>query len=67
MPQHTKPPTGIEPRTYWLERRAKDLSAAIQRYLAAGLPIPPEWVAEHNEILKELTNGVANCILGSRS
>lgn len=45
------PPLGIIPRYIFLERRLTNIDDAIERYTKAGLPYPPEWVTERNEII----------------
>lgn len=46
-----KPPIGLIPKWLWKEQRAKDISAAILRYLEAGIPITSEWMEEWNELI----------------
>lgn len=52
MNPRKKPVLGVMPRRIWDESRRNDLIGAIQRYLDAGKPIPPEWVEEYNELAR---------------
>jgi hypothetical protein len=49
-----KPPIGLVPKFVWKERRLCEVKAAIQRYLDAGCRVPPEWIAEYNELIREV-------------
>jgi hypothetical protein len=49
-----KPPLGVIPKKLWSERRLKELSEAMYRYISVGSRIPEEWVKEYNQILSEL-------------
>ena len=57
-----KPPLGLVPHAIWMERarkavasswaiwatkRREDIASAVERYLAAGKPVPPEWLEPH--------------------
>jgi hypothetical protein len=50
-----KPPIGVIPKAFYTEMcsssRIKDLSRAITDYIAAGLPVKPEWLEEYNELI----------------
>jgi hypothetical protein len=45
-PAHRKPPLGVRPRWLAWEHRRAELRAAIERYEAAGLPVPQSWKEE---------------------
>lgn len=45
----TLPPVGVEPRHIWVAERRRDLEAAIERYIAASLTVPQEWLEELNQ------------------
>jgi hypothetical protein len=47
-----KPPIGIMPKYIWNSKRRHELSDVINRYLFAGFPVPPQWIEEHNELVK---------------
>ena len=49
-----KPPLGLIPRWLIDEQRKADIDAAIDRYKAAGVAIPREWISEYREILHRL-------------
>lgn len=55
--RENKPPLGIEPEYIWMQRRVDDLQAAIERYAAAKMVIPIEWVREQNELISTLHEG----------
>jgi len=42
----TKPPLGLRPQWVADSERAKEIIAAIERYLVAGDKIPTEWLVE---------------------
>lgn len=46
-----KPPLGLTPRYIVDERRAQEIREAIIRYLEAGKPVSPEWLAEYNALI----------------
>lgn len=47
---NVKPPIGLKPRfIHDIERRI-EVERAILRRMAVGYPIPPEWIAEYNEL-----------------
>ena len=51
-----KNPLGIKPEWHWLEERVFALSEAMQRYSAASMDIPAEWIDElsrHTEWIRE--------------
>lgn len=50
-----KPPLGLIPRKFWIEERIANISNAINRYLIANKPIPPEWIYEYNGLLNDIT------------
>jgi hypothetical protein len=54
MPDAPKPPIGLMPRKLWLERRLADVFAAIDRYMAAGVRVQPEWCDERDQLTLEL-------------
>lgn len=54
---HKKPPLGVEPEHIWMQRRIDDLQAAVERYAAAKIVIPVEWVRERNELISTLHEG----------
>jgi len=51
----TKPPIGLLPKELYIietdQKRFKDVSSAIERYLKAELKIDPKWVEEYNELI----------------
>lgn len=49
-----KPPLGIMPDYLWKEDRVKELEKAIQRRFSSFHEIPPEWLTERNELVKQL-------------
>lgn len=52
-----QPPIGVEPRVVWLEKRAIELTAAIERHIKggqAGRKIVQDWTVELLGILEEL-------------
>ncbi len=49
-----KPPLGIMSRDIWDAVRLENLAAAVERYRAAGLPIPVAWEIEQIEISRRL-------------
>lgn len=49
-----KPPIGIKPRRVWERERMINLEEAIQRYVAAGFTVPPEWFEEFVELKRKL-------------
>lgn len=53
-PPVTKPPLGILSRRLHIERRQHSLLAAMERYVAAGMPIPTDWSVEYIELLFDL-------------
>lgn len=50
----SKPPLGVIPRYLSIERRIRELDAAIERYLGHNCQIPVEWVSERNELFEWL-------------
>ena len=54
----SKPPVGITTHSVWLascaEARVADIAQAMQRYTAARLPIPQDWLDEYNELCTQL-------------
>lgn len=48
-----KPPLGLMPRRFWLEKRLDDVLEATRRYYAENKSIPSEWVEEINELLHQ--------------
>lgn len=50
-----KPPMGLIPRFVVEERRLRDIDAAIGRYVAHLMPIPPEWLDEREYLLLSLS------------
>jgi len=50
MDQLTKPPLGLVPQFLVKCKRARDIKAAVLRYLRADMPIPAEWVEEYNDL-----------------
>jgi hypothetical protein len=53
-PCHRKPPIGLMPEHVWKLHRFEDVTAAIKRYLDAGLVVPDEWLAEYCRLKNEL-------------
>jgi len=51
-----KPPLGLMPEKIWKEKRLQSIKAAIDRFLAAFQPVPPEWIDEYNRLNKEVHN-----------
>jgi len=41
-----KPPLGLAPQYIADTQRAREILAAMDRYLEAGKPVPHEWVTE---------------------
>lgn len=50
----TPPPIGLIPKWAQMEGRLRDIDAAVDRYLKAGMTIPDEWKAERDEIVDYL-------------
>jgi hypothetical protein len=48
-----RPPIGLKPQSVWKEERRCEVKAAIRRYLDDNCQVPPEWIAEYNELIKE--------------
>ena len=44
-----KPPLGIDPKRFWVQKRIHELQKAIRRYRHAKMPVSPEWIKELNE------------------
>lgn len=51
-----KPPLGLIPRQFWLERRYHDVLNAIQRYVGQGVQPPIEWLAEAQHLARDLVS-----------
>lgn len=49
-----KPPLGITPRIFWLERRLVEVHDAIIRYSDEGFDIPANWWTEYNNLVTEI-------------
>lgn len=49
-----KTPLGITPRHLWQERRYYDLLNAVQRYVGQGIQPPTEWLAEAQQLARDL-------------
>ena len=47
-----KPPIGLEPRMYIVEKRIVNIIEAMDRYIQADKEIPMEWIQEYNELTK---------------
>lgn len=47
-----KPPLGVMPKFIWDRKRIASLKEGIRRYLDADKPIPVDWTAEYNELVK---------------
>jgi len=47
-----KPPLGLKPQYIADTQRAREILAAVDRYLEAGTAIPDEWVMELQERVK---------------
>lgn len=47
-----KPLIGIMPKYIWEEKRFRELSEAMIRYLQAKLEVPTEWIDEYNEFIE---------------
>jgi hypothetical protein len=43
-----KPPIGLRPKFLANEDRMKEIQEAITRYMDANMPIPTDWIEEHN-------------------
>lgn len=41
-----KPPLGIKPRAHFVQDRALEIIAAMERYVQHSQPIPDEWFRE---------------------
>jgi hypothetical protein len=52
LPQVGKPPVGIRPRWLVDEQRVEEITAAMLRYLKAGVPVPNDWILELAEKLE---------------
>lgn len=50
-PTPEKPPLSLRPRFVKDSERQKEIQEAMNRYISANMPIPPEWWEELNEIL----------------
>ena len=48
------PPLGCRPRFIVAEQRLTELDEALERYIAAGLDLPEEWLEERTELLEWL-------------
>lgn len=48
-----KPPIGLTPKVIHDGMRIDEIINAVERYLCAGLHVPPEWVAEYNELVSK--------------
>jgi hypothetical protein len=48
---NTKPPLGLTPRYSLDLQRTREILAAMDRYVEAGLVIPEEWTDELNELI----------------
>jgi len=46
-----KPPLGLTPRWFLNLQRTREIIAAMDRYVEAGLVIPEEWTDELNELI----------------
>lgn len=46
-----KPPLGLAPRWALDLQRTREILAAMDRYVEAGLVIPEEWTNELNELI----------------
>lgn len=57
-----KPPLGLKPRWLAEEQRAMEVSAAIARYVMAGVDVPKEWEEElqflHNRAVARQREGM---------
>lgn len=47
-------PLGVMPRVFWVERRVKEIDAAIVRYVAAGYNVPGDWLTEREDHIEYL-------------
>lgn len=47
-----KPPVGLRPRWLVEEQRIEEITAAMLRYLKAGVPVPNDWILELAEKLE---------------
>lgn len=47
-----KPPLGLRPRYIAKAHRMNEIKDAVVRYMDASLPVPTEWLAEYNELVK---------------
>jgi hypothetical protein len=64
------PPIGLIPEWAWREQRVSDINAAIERYKAAAMEVPGQWIAEkllHEKWLrdrnsKKCVNGVCRAV-----
>ena len=54
LPKCEKPPLGVMPRKFWLERRYNELLAAIIRCHKAGRVAPSKWVDELSDLAYSL-------------
>jgi len=54
QPIAIKPPIGLRPRFMNDTERFNEVTRAIERYRAAQLKIPIEWVEEYNELIELL-------------
>ena len=48
---NAKPPLGLTPRWFFDLQRTREILAAMDRYVEAGLVIPEEWTDELNELV----------------
>jgi hypothetical protein len=48
-----KPPLGLRPKYIADACRAREVLEAIDRYMAAGKPVPAEWVDELKALICE--------------
>ena len=47
-----KPPLGLRPRSIVTSLRIQEIIEAMQRYSVSSKPIPPDWIAELNELAR---------------
>lgn len=55
MDKIEKPPIGLMPKQLHLKQRLEDIKLATKRYFDSSCEVPLKWIAEYNEILKQLS------------
>lgn len=48
---YSKPPMGLMPEFIHNQNRVNSIINATSRYMAAGRPVPAQWIAEYNRLV----------------